>query len=189
VKRLSVFVLISFILMMWGCEVQNAQDNAQVSKGEAASSASGGILKKPGKIGYAVGDIAPEINAQEWINSDKPVKLKDLRGKIVVVEFWATWCPPCRISIPHLVEMYEKYKDKGVVFVSLTRENRQSANIDSFVKKMNMTYIVGTGSISGRDYGVRGIPHAFVIDRKGRILWKGHPMAGLEKEIERALKL
>jgi len=109
-------------------------------------------------------DPAPEIQAAYWLNTD-PLRLADLRGKIVVLEFWATWCPPCRTTIPHLIKMYEAYKDKGVVFVSLTNEPREK--VEPFVKKMNMPYPIGGGSPSGRAYGVQGIPHAFIIAPSG----------------------
>ncbi|MBI3039861.1 TlpA family protein disulfide reductase, partial [bacterium] len=59
------------------------------------------------------GKAPPEIKAEEWINSE-PLSLASLTGKIVVVEFWATWCPPCRQSIPHLIELSKQFKDKNV---------------------------------------------------------------------------
>lgn len=135
-----------------------------------------------------VGDQAPEINAVKWMNStgDK-VSLADLKGKIVVVEFWATWCPPCRESIPHLVELNGKLKDKGVVFIGLTNEDETKAKIAEFVKKMKMDYIVGTGSKSSKEYGVTGIPTAFIIGKDGKVLWSGHPMNGMDKALDKAL--
>lgn len=132
--------------------------------------------------------VLPEINAVRWLNTEQnPVTLAGLRGKVVVVEFWATWCPPCRASIPHLVKLHNKYKDEGVVIIGLTDEDYDRAKIGEFVQKMNMTYIVGTGSTSGPEYGVRGIPHAVVVGRDGRQVWRGHPMSGLEAAIETAL--
>ncbi|MCX7846770.1 MAG: TlpA family protein disulfide reductase [bacterium] len=130
----------------------------------------------------------PEINAARWLNTDvHPVSLASLKGKVVVLEFWATWCPPCRASIPHLVELHEKYKHEGVVIIALTDEDYDRANIGEFIKTMNMSYIVGTGSSSARDYGVRGIPHTVVIGKDGQLVWRGHPMSGLDQAIEAAL--
>lgn len=134
----------------------------------------------------AVGEQAPEVNAAEWINADRPVSLQALRGRIVVVEFWATWCGPCRQSIPELNRMHERF-DGEAVFVSLTDEDRRRADIDEFMDEMDMEYIVGTGSTSGTDYGVRGIPTAFIVDETGRIIWNGHPLGGLEQAIEAAI--
>jgi len=122
-----------------------------------------------------------EITAENWLNSD-PLKIADLKGKVVVAEFWATWCPPCRKSIPHLIELNEKFKDKGVVIIGITKENKEK--VEPFVKEMKMNYPVAIGSNSGKEYGVTGIPTAFVISREGKIAWTGHPMDGLDKAIE-----
>jgi len=123
----------------------------------------------------AVGTQAPEISAQYWINSP-PLSLAGLRGKIVVVEFWATWCGPCRISIPHLIELNKKYASQGVVFIGLTDEPRAVA--EPFVRELGMNYAVGGGSKSDVTYAVTGIPHAFLVDANGVIAWAGHPMDG-----------
>jgi len=134
-----------------------------------------------------VGGEAPDVDAKEWINASGPVSLDQFKDKVVVVEFWATWCPPCRDAIPHLVKLYDKDKDKGLVVIGLTNEKRKSAKIDKFVKEMKMKYIVGTGSTSGKKYGVSGIPSAFVVV-DGKIIWQGHPMNGLDQIVEKALK-
>jgi len=108
--------------------------------------------------------------------------LEQLKGKVVVLECWATWCPPCRDSIPHLSEMYTKYKNSGVVMIGITNENKYEL-ITGFVKKMGdkMNYTVaidanGVMEAYTRPFGVRGIPHAFIIDREGKIVYSGHPM-------------
>jgi len=132
-----------------------------------------------------VGKEAPEIQAGYWLNTEA-LSLQGLRGKIVVVEFWATWCPPCRTSIPHLVEMNHKFASQGVVFISLTDEDRKT--VEPFARKMKMDYAVGGGSRTSGAYGVRGIPHAFIVDPSGTVAWEGHPMAGLDKALEDQLK-
>jgi len=138
-----------------------------------------------------VGQKAPEIKAQKWFNTTTALSLAGLRGKIVVVEFWATWCPPCRRSIPHLNALYNQYKDKGVVILGLSDEGADK--VAPFVEQMNkdkkdMEYPAAAGSNDGAAYGVTGIPHAFLLDPTGKVVWTGHPMAGLDKAIEKALK-
>ncbi|GAB4269297.1 MAG: TlpA disulfide reductase family protein [Candidatus Rifleibacteriota bacterium] len=127
--------------------------------------------------------VAPEISAGKWFNAES-FSLADNKDKIVVVEFWATWCPPCRKSIPHLKEMSEKYADKNVVFVSLS--NEPAATVEKFMAKTEMPWIIGAESQSGQAYGVTGIPSAFIIV-DGKIVWNGHPMGGLEEELEKVV--
>jgi len=118
--------------------------------------------------------------------SDLTIVQGDVRSipsdAVVVLEFWATWCPPCRQTIPHLSEVNTRYKDKNVYMVGITNED----NIDqirSFVQKMGdkMNYIVAidsAGSLSNdymRKYHISGIPHAFILDRQGKVAWQGHP--------------
>jgi thiol-disulfide isomerase/thioredoxin len=135
---------------------------------------------------FWVGKIPPEIKAYEWINTTKALKLADLKGKIVVVEFWATWCPPCRASIPHLIKMNNQYKDKGVVIIGLSSEDRNT--IVKFAQEIGMNYPVGIASTSGKEYMVNGIPHAVVVGKDGKVVWEGHPMDGLDKVLETLAK-
>ncbi len=134
-----------------------------------------------------LGDAAKPLQISEWVKG-KPVDLATAKGKqIVVVEFWATWCPPCRASIPHLTEMQKKFKD--VAFVGISDEDADT--VKDFVKKMGdkMDYTVAvdddkkTGEAFMAAFGVKGIPHAFVVDKESRIVWSGHPMAGLEETL------
>lgn len=131
-----------------------------------------------------VGKPALEFSAGKWLNTP-PLKLAGLKGKVVVLEFWATWCGPCRKSIPHLKELHSKYASKGLVLISLTDE--APAVAENFVKENGMNYAVGLESPTSEAYAVTGIPHAVVIDRSGKVVWEGHPMNGLDKAIEAAL--
>lgn len=143
-------------------------------------------LTVPATAAVSVGQPAPAISANDWLNVP-PLSLAKLRGKIVVVEFWATWCGPCRTTIPHLVKLHEKYRAKGVVIMGLTEESKAKA--EPFAKQMGMTYAVGCGSRSSNTYGVRGIPHAFVVDVAGRVVWRGHPAGtAMETAIQEQLR-
>jgi thiol-disulfide isomerase/thioredoxin len=129
------------------------------------------------------GETFKEVEAAAWINSE-PLKIADQKGKIVVLEFWATWCPPCRQTIPHLIELYNKYKDKNVVFMTFTDEAKETA--EPFATEMKMTYPIGVGSKTSKEYGVMGIPHAVIIGADQKIAWSGHPaMPDFEKNLDK----
>jgi thiol-disulfide isomerase/thioredoxin len=139
-----------------------------------------------------VGDPAPPLKINKWIRGG-PVDLHAGRGKnIYVIEFWATWCAPCRQSIPLLTELQRKFKDKGVVVIGITSEPSAEA-VARFVSNMGdkMDYAVAqddgqqTDAAYMRAFGLSGIPHTFVIDQQGRIAWHGHPLTG---ELERVVQ-
>ncbi len=130
------------------------------------------------------GSAAPAISADTWINTDGALELSALKGKVVVVEFWATWCGPCRASIPHLNDLHDRWKDKDVMVIALTDE--ASEHVQQFVRKNGIRYAVGTGSLSGFDYGVNSIPHAFVIAGDGTVVWDGYPGRDLDRAVAQA---
>lgn len=179
--RFSRLVLLSVILL--AAAVAAAQ-----SRGKAVGTQSGFPELKP-----QLGNPAPPIHAADWVKG-APVSIAANKGTTVtVVEFWATWCGPCRTSIPHLTELRRKYAPKGVEIVGISDET--SSTVSRYVEQMGeqMDYPVATdpSRATARGYmeafGARGIPHAFVVDRDGAIVWHGHPMAGLEKVLDQVL--
>lgn len=135
------------------------------------------ILKS--SSGGLVGSQAPPMQVTEWITSRPP----DLTGRVYVLEFWATWCPPCMQSIPHMIELANKYKNSDVSFISISVD-RTSEPVKQMVKSKGMTYYVGMDNGLSEKYSVRGIPSAFIIDRSGKVAWQGHPM---QPDFEQAL--
>jgi thiol-disulfide isomerase/thioredoxin len=135
-----------------------------------------------------LGEIPPEVVAADWLNTDTPQSLAGLKGSVVLVEFWATWCGPCVAGIPRLNELQSKYRDQGLRILSFTDQDRET--VENFQQKTKepIEYTVGLGSKLFKAYGVTGIPHAFVVARNGNLLWHGHPASEeCEKKIAEAL--
>jgi thiol-disulfide isomerase/thioredoxin len=140
-----------------------------------------------------LGMVAPPLKIQEWLKG-KPVQV-GVQGdtNIYVIEFWATWCGPCRVSIPHLTALQKQFASRGVLFIGVSNED--AATVKPFLKEMGskMDYTIAVDQDQGTTLGymaafdVPGIPHAFVVGRDGRVLWEGHPMMGLDKVIEEVL--
>lgn len=117
-------------------------------------------------------------------------------GKVVVVDIWATWCPPCRAEIPYLVKMNKKFAEKPVKIVGIAIDQGKP-EISSFVKSQKIDYIIGldpNAAVIGDSYKVGGIPATYIIDKKGVIRYVhsgfggASDMAAMEKEILLLLK-
>ncbi|HYG74420.1 MAG TPA: redoxin family protein [Planctomycetota bacterium] len=129
------------------------------------------------------GSAAPALSVSKWLNGDE-VKSFD-KGKIYVVECWATWCGPCIGVIPHLSEMNTKYKDKNVVFIGMNVWERDPSAVEPFVKrmgpKMNYRVAMDDGGKTADAWlaaaGQNGIPCSFLVDKEGKVAWIGHPMS------------
>lgn len=136
-----------------------------------------------------IGKAAPPITAEAWVNG-KPLSDSDLKGKVVLLDFWAVWCGPCIQTFPHLVEWNEKYADKGLVIIGLTRyynfkwEGDQAARaegevphaeeqamLEKFAAQHGLKHVfaVQTDNELSEFYGVTGIPQAVLIDRQGKV--------------------
>jgi thiol-disulfide isomerase/thioredoxin len=104
----------------------------------------------------------------------KPVESAQFKGKVVIVDFWATWCGPCRFGIPELNRLYTAYKDKGVEIIGVSLDQQGPAVVKPFVAQYKMTYpvLMGTQKIINDFGGVTGIPTAFVITQDGKIYKK-----------------
>jgi thiol-disulfide isomerase/thioredoxin len=114
---------------------------------------------------------------------DKPV----LTGHPLLLEFWATWCPPCRASIPHLNKVDEQFHHRGLQIVGITGEDK--AVVERFRARTPMNYAVAldTGHAVANEFQVQGIPQAWLLDKEGQVVWTGHPMELDEQTIARVL--
>ncbi len=102
------------------------------------------------------------------------VRLSDYRGRVVIVDFWATWCPPCREEIPHFVNLQQQYGERGLTVIGISVDQGGPEAVEAFAREHGINYpIVMADNDVDRAYGgIRGIPTTFVIDRQGRIVKK-----------------
>ena len=151
------------------------------------------------------GGALPDLYSTEWIDQ-KPVKLSELRGQVVLLDFWATWCGPCRYSLPKFQSLHEQFNAKGLVVLGLTNyfgnvngkkvtPAQELAYLKSFKKDNGLTYgiVVSDTELNDRNYGVASIPMSFLIDREGNIrfiaLGASEPeLAALEKMVKKVVE-
>ncbi len=119
----------------------------------------------------------------------KPIKLSDFSGKVVLLNFWATWCPPCREEIPALVALQKQYAAQGLVVLGISMDEGGPARVASFIKKTAINYpvVLGDEKTSTAYGGIQVLPTTFVIDRKGQIVdgfVGGSDRAGFEDKIK-----
>ena len=152
----------------------------------------------------ASGGSLPELVATQWIDQT-PVKLSDLRGQVVLLDFWAPWCGPCRYTFPKLQHWHDSYKNKGLVILGLTNyagdingrratPAEEIAYLRTFKKQNHLPYgfVVADSSVNDFNYGVFSIPMSFLIDRRGKVRFIAmgageQEIAGLGKMIEKVM--
>lgn len=118
-----------------------------------------------------IGHPAPTFVLTQF--DGKRISLQDLRGKVVFLNFWASWCPPCRDEAKELEASWQRFKDQGIVFVGANIQDKEPAARE-FIREFGITFPNGRDA-SGRvavDYGVWGIPETFFIDAQGRVTYK-----------------
>ncbi|RMF92604.1 MAG: TlpA family protein disulfide reductase, partial [Candidatus Schekmanbacteria bacterium] len=118
-----------------------------------------------------VNSIAPDFSLKD-LNGNE-FRLSDHNGKVRIIDFWATWCPPCRMEIPDFQTLHNKYSEKGFVMIGVSLDD-SSDIVKKFVNKYQVTYpiVMGNEEVVNLYGGIRGIPTTFIVDKDGKIFKK-----------------
>jgi len=104
----------------------------------------------------------------------RPVRLREFRGKLVFVNFWATWCPPCRLEMPGMEQLYQTFKQTDFAMLALSIDRQGAQVVAPFMKELKLTFpaLIDHKTEVARQYGLRGLPTTYLIDREGRLVRK-----------------
>lgn len=135
---------------------------------------------------YRIGGVAPVFTQND--PDGNPISLEDFKGKVVLLDFWASWCGPCRRENPNVVKVYEKYKDQGFEILGVSLDKDRKRWVDAIAKD-NLTWpqvsdLKGWSNEAGRMYGVSSIPHTVLVDGEGKIIALKLRGEALEKKLE-----
>ncbi len=180
--KILALVCVSAFLMLTGCNSGGADEATQAAAGDS---------KPAVVVGAKSGNMAPNFQLEKIAGGT--LDLYSLRGKVVIVDFWDTWCPPCKKALPHLQALSEEYKDEVVVVgVAFGRFGIEA--VRDFIKQGGLTFEIVMSDPQyavARDFGgVQSIPTTFLIDAEGKIVtqWTGyHEKAVYEAGIKQAL--
>ncbi len=171
-KRFLVFGVLAVAIILLAILMLNGQNNNASKANQQAmqSSQTQPVNQQQGNEQYP---DAPAFSLTDL--QGKEVSLGDFKGKVVFLNFWATWCPPCRREIPAFIELVEKYKDDGFIVLGVAVDPREFQGVDKvkpFAEQMGINYPVlydskGVSQLYG---GIRSIPTTFVINREGKVV-------------------
>lgn len=113
--------------------------------------------------------IAPEFSLKDMSGAER--KLSDFKDKVVIIDFWATWCPPCRQEIPHFIDLYNRYKAEGLEIIGISMDTNPGKTLPAFVEEKGINYpiLLGNDKVYNLYGGIAAIPTTFIIDKEGKI--------------------
>ena len=158
--RLIILPVISLAVGFFAFSCGKKETNQGASAGAPAQTSAQPVASGSISVNFTLTDIG-----------GKSVSLADYKGKVVLVDFWATWCGPCRQSIPHLNELYAENKEKGFEILAIAMDENGEKVVPPFVASSRINYpvLLGTPDVEEKFGGLLGYPTTFLIDRDGHI--------------------
>jgi len=182
---LTLLLVVAFVIPITVLAVRRGRVPENASVSESPRSASGD--SKPDSLFAWVPSAASANTVQPGISQEKgypvapdfervtldgtPLRLSSQRGQVVVLNFWATWCAPCRLEIPGFIELQHEMGSKGLRFIGVSLDEDGFAVVRSFAEEMEITYplVIGDEALASKYGGIPGLPTTFVLDRHGHI--------------------
>jgi peroxiredoxin len=176
-----LMVVIVLVAVMIYAGVHNSQKSGYTAYANSGDRLQAGDVK---------GKAAPDFTLNNL--EGQPVKLSDYRGKAVLLNFWATWCGPCKVEMPWFVDLQKQYGSQGLQIIGVAMDDSGKDAIDKFAKEMGVNYLIVQGKEAVGDAygGVLGLPTTFFIDRNGKIIDSSSGLIGkgeIEDNIKKAL--
>jgi cytochrome c biogenesis protein CcmG/thiol:disulfide interchange protein DsbE len=168
-RALTIFLAVAGVALIW-TGVRYARPGSVVGRG--SSTATLRFFRDPVAVAaFSVHDL-----------DGRPISSASLKGKVVIVNFWATWCPPCRAEIPDLIALQEKYRD-AVQVIGVSQDEAPADDVKRFAVDHGMNYpvVMSTKEIESRFPGIRALPTSFILDRQGQLVQKHVGMLNAER--------
>ena len=158
-KVLFVFMILFMTTGIWGCQKTGESNDSLKQTGDSTSNVETQNAK----------NLAPDFTLK--LTDGKDIKLSDHKGKIVIIDFWATWCPPCRRGIPDLVEIQKKYQE-DVLIIGISLDTETKPDVVPFIKQYKINYPVAYGNMEvvAAFGNIQAIPTSFIVDQSGQIV-------------------
>lgn len=167
-KNIGLIIVLALVITMVGTYIKKELDADQ----KISEQAMGKEVALDETVGLEKGNLAPDFTLYNL--QGEPLTLSDLKGKRVVLNFWATWCPPCEAEMPHMQKYYEQYKNEDnveIVGVNLTYAREKVERVETFLKSYDITFpiVLEPDESVANQYRILTIPTTFMIDTEGRV--------------------